>query len=158
MSTPTRNPDFITDPMNPRIKKLWVDALRSGDYAQTTSYLMEVNSVTLEPIGYCCLGVLCDLAVKEGVIPPPSLVAGSAYYGVVGPDQSTLPVEVMNWAGLDSKNPEVLRGYDEEECTCVSYEEEDHECVPAPYYLDIAGINDNHATFEEIASIIEEQL
>jgi hypothetical protein len=36
----------------------WVNALRSGKYQQTNSYLRDSE-------GYCCLGVACDLYHKE---------------------------------------------------------------------------------------------
>ncbi len=41
------------------VKKLWVKALRSGKYKQTKDRLQD-------PTGFCCLGVLCDLAAKDG--------------------------------------------------------------------------------------------
>ena len=40
--------------MDAEIKRKWVEALRSGKYAQTKSHLRDEH-------GYCCLGVLCDL-------------------------------------------------------------------------------------------------
>lgn len=43
-----------------RARKLWVEALRSGEYQQTKGHLQ--NSV-----GHCCLGVLCEVAEHEGV-------------------------------------------------------------------------------------------
>lgn len=39
--------------------KMWVAALRSGEYEQAR---YQLNSGK----GFCCLGVLCDLAVKDG--------------------------------------------------------------------------------------------
>ena len=55
--------------MNKEVKKKWVDALRSGEYAQGRSSLRDHDE-------YCCLGVLCELAVKEGVIPAPTYSDG----------------------------------------------------------------------------------
>lgn len=49
--------------MMPKINKLareWVDALRSGDYEQTSSVLCSSNE------SYCCWGVLCDLIDPDG--------------------------------------------------------------------------------------------
>jgi hypothetical protein len=40
--------------MNPEIKTKWLEALRSGRYAQTQALLRDTK-------GYCCLGVLCDI-------------------------------------------------------------------------------------------------
>lgn len=44
--------------MNPEVKQKWIDALRSGEYEQTKHHLKTDN-------GYCCLGVLTDLYIKE---------------------------------------------------------------------------------------------
>ena len=41
--------------MDQEIKTQWLDALRSGEYAQATGVLRTWND------GYCCLGVLCDI-------------------------------------------------------------------------------------------------
>jgi hypothetical protein len=45
--------------MNKTLKKVWVKALRSGEYKQIEERLHSDE-------GYCCLGVLCDL-VKDRV-------------------------------------------------------------------------------------------
>ena len=44
--------------MVPEIKKRLIVALRSGDYKQTRGALCEDG-------GYCCLGVLCELAMID---------------------------------------------------------------------------------------------
>ena len=48
--------------MNPEVKKRWLAALRSGEYAQTTGKLHRLDPDVFEPndipAGYCCLGVL----------------------------------------------------------------------------------------------------
>ena len=46
--------------MKENIKNLWVAALRSGNYEQGKEALQDGNC-------YCCLGVLCMVAEKEGV-------------------------------------------------------------------------------------------
>lgn len=46
--------------MNPEIKKKWVEALRSGEYEQTEGQL-RVDDEKGKPVGYCCLGVLCEV-------------------------------------------------------------------------------------------------
>jgi hypothetical protein len=49
--------------MTPELKKLWVDALRSGNYDQTKQYLKVQDDVDDEEAnGFCCLGVLMDIA------------------------------------------------------------------------------------------------
>ena len=41
--------------MQPKLKKKWLKALRSGEYRQTTRKLKSRNGA------FCCLGVLCDI-------------------------------------------------------------------------------------------------
>lgn len=67
--------------LNPVAKK-WVATLRSGKIKQTNGQLGR------ETGSRCCLGVLCDLAVKAGVITDFELLHGS------------LPTKVRQWAGL----------------------------------------------------------
>ena len=46
--------------MHQEVKQQWVTALRSGEYAQGNGHLRKDDE-------YCCLGVLCDIAVKAAV-------------------------------------------------------------------------------------------
>jgi hypothetical protein len=50
--------------MKADIKNAWLEALRSGEYAQTEGELHNVDA------GYCCLGVLCDVLVKRPELMP----------------------------------------------------------------------------------------
>ena len=114
------------------VRKKWVEALRSGEYKQGRGALNKDNK-------FCCLGVLCDLAVKEGVIPPPTKGTISPYYLYGTGDHKVsgvLPQEVMDWVGARSGAGEFWE----------------------PRYRTLAGINDSDdSTFEEIASIIESE-
>lgn len=87
--------------MKPDIKAQWVAALRSGEYEQGKGVLREIdNDGTLG--GYCCLGVLCDLAVKAGVIPEPTIKTYDHGPKEVLYDEADaiLPSSVAEWAGL----------------------------------------------------------
>lgn len=81
------------------VAKEWVKALRSGEYTQGREWLRRSDN-------FCCLGVLCDLAVEVGVIPAPekssSGVTCYAYDGMVGAPSG----KVQTWAGLG--NPVAL--------------------------------------------------
>lgn len=49
---------------------LWINALRSGDYTQTQGRLYRAEDTTANEdekskVGYCCLGVACDVYHKE---------------------------------------------------------------------------------------------
>lgn len=85
--------------MKADVKERWVAALRSGKYKQGVGFLTAEDS-------FCCLGVLCDLALLDGVISDVTVDADKAvvYYD----DEAGLPPEsVMLWAGLDDANPVV---------------------------------------------------
>lgn len=133
--------------MNPEIKKLWVEALRSGEYTQSMGALCNLKNVGTESRdeyavkGYCCLGVLTDLAVKAGVVDWEQPEDGLPLQGVrqtVEPGleivaTALLPTKVADWAGLEQANP-LVRGES------------------------LAGLNDSGASFERIADVIEEGL
>jgi hypothetical protein len=54
-------PEPVVIKLDPKVKKKWLEALRSGDYKQAQGVLGTVSKKTNEPIAYCCLGVLCDI-------------------------------------------------------------------------------------------------
>lgn len=118
--------------MNPVIKEKWLTALRSGDYTQGKGCLKQGSCGTL---AYCCLGVLAEIAVDEGV-------ARWDDNTLVGPDGRAsagyLIPAVMDWASVDSRDPvvknEVNRG------------------------MPLSSLNDSGKTFSEIADLIEAQL
>lgn len=95
--------------MNSNVKKKWLAALRSETYKQGTGALATSSGAPDKSDFFCCLGVLCDLAVKAGVIKEPTLVddneEGELYY--YGKTHDVLPVSVRTWAGLDDADPEV---------------------------------------------------
>ena len=82
--------------MKPEIAKLWVDALRSGDYKQTQSKLRKGNS-------FCCLGVLCNLHALAHL----EIAAHQKLkHEYMGQDQE-LPDKVRIWAGLQGSIGEI---------------------------------------------------
>jgi hypothetical protein len=81
--------------MDRRIKQLWVEALRSSNYAKCKSIVHKKNA-------FCCLGVLIDLYVKEH---------GITWADIDG-SYAMLPDKVKNWAGLPSWDP-VIQMYPE---------------------------------------------
>lgn len=85
--------------MNPDVKVKWIAALRSGDYKQTHGALRDEN-------GYCCLGVLCDVAAKEGKgkwhnsSSDPFTPEWTFWPKGGGFSFSFLPAEIGRWAGF----------------------------------------------------------
>lgn len=74
------------------IPELWATALESGEYKQ--------GKYALNRFGcFCCLGVLCDLAIKHGVsVKVEEQSTRVTYDGLVG----VLPASVVSWAKLQS--------------------------------------------------------
>ena len=86
--------------MKPEIKAAWLAALRSGEYRQTTGTLRDSAGA------FCCLGVLCDLAAKQGIGQWDNPLGDTATFIV--DDMRTieyLPVPVQEWAGVERPNP-----------------------------------------------------
>lgn len=134
--------------MNEDIKKEWVSRLRSGLYEQGTSYLRTLSNK------HCCLGILCEMAVEEGIVTReliPSAVSSPARYNYVSKEgtydhadinrlspktasDNVLPVGVMKWAGVDDITPS------------VHYEQG---------WLSLVNLNDSGIPFSDIAEKIE---
>lgn len=121
--------------MVPEIKREWIDALLSDEYPQATGALRS-------NVGFCCLGVLCDIAIKHGVVNPWKPTGNHLYaIEVDGVDVLEIglpPAAVMEWAGLEYRGGEYGERVGDRG---ASY---------------LAGDNDSGKTFSEIAKIIEE--
>lgn len=102
------------------IAKKWVENLENGSYEQGVGLLRQNDE-------FCCLGVLCDMAVKAGIIPPANKVASTWFYDG---EAEILPTLVREWVGLISPNGN-FGG------SCLS------------------EMNDNEKTFAEIAEFIK---
>lgn len=93
--------------MNPEIKKQWVDALRSGEYMQTQGTLKNHK-------GYCCLGVLTDLYLKEH---NEKWEQCGTHYSYEGDDCNLSPI-IQVWSGLNTWiESDLITMNDEEEKT-----------------------------------------
>lgn len=124
--------------MNPEVKALWLEALRSGHYDQGVGNLKAGDP---DNPAYCCLGVLCELAVSAGVIKPgerrEDALNDPAYY--FSGQNEFLPAEVMTWANIDSSNG--------------TYEDTND------YYMAdqcLTDHNDNGMSFTHLADLIED--
>jgi hypothetical protein len=79
--------------------RAWVAALRSGEYAQGRERLAQWNGSSWS---YCCLGVACDLAMKDGVQIQVERRNNSLVFDGTA---LALPERVMDWLGLERSNP-----------------------------------------------------
>lgn len=112
--------------MNQQVKTQWLKALRSGEYQQARGRLWGYK-------GFCCLGVLCDIYVKESNHQWEEDDFGGHK---IFDESAMLPIEVMTWAGLSEANPSISDRANNS----------------------LASINDRGSSFEEIADLIEKNL
>jgi hypothetical protein len=91
--------------------KKWIAALRSGEYTQGTGALHKQADEDGKPDTFCCLGVACDVALKQGIPlsrkAPGNYSRNYRYHGVDNPDGWTtgiLPAPVSAWLGLDGRD------------------------------------------------------
>lgn len=141
--------------MDERVKREWVAELRSGKWAQGRERLNR-GGETKDGGTHCCLGVLSEIAVREGVIEKrlDSGCSGYSYgtwssqdmYRTSDVEENYLPKAVQEWAGLDDLNPRVKwdgrvdSDWDDDLTTLAKY-------------------NDNGGySFEDIADMVERDL
>lgn len=143
----------------------WVKALRSGEYRQTTGDLCNTDrdhdgpTVQAE-IGYCCLGVACDVFMKrepqftaqwEIVANDDGKDHGVRSFVLPGtldnPEHSILPEVVREWLGLARHDGQ----YDVNIVCPIGTPAEDCEG-----YNTLTEMNDDSgADFNDIADLIE---
>lgn len=134
--------------MNPEIKALWLDALRNSDYQQANGRLRDDED------RFCCLGVLCDLAVHAGIgywdkneenRPDDVDRDGLRFVSAEDADDwamAVLPDSVQTWAGLhEDADPTVS---------------DPRPSSPGPIRL--SNLNDEGWSFAGIADLIEREL
>lgn len=88
----------------------WVAALRSGEYSQASNGLRGADG-----IGYCCLGVACDISELgewDGVV--------YRVYGGLEAADAILPMSVANWLGLACTNPTIDDGSGEHDAVSAN--------------------------------------
>jgi len=113
--------------MKQEIMKRWVDRLRSGQVKQGRNSLRRGNGAR------CCLGVLCDIAVEDGVVEWKYDDEDTAWEVGAGNNYAVLPEEVVEWAGMASDG-----------------------CIAMPSGgASLVSLNDGGMSFAEIADRIE---
>lgn len=122
--------------MNQDIKEKWVENLLSGKYKQGKECLRLDNNT------FCCLGVLCNLYIeenkKEWSINTDGIYSFESEVGC-------LSDTVLEWAGLPTVSP-LCSGIFRDLVHIDKLE------------TNLAEINDNGRSFDEIAEIIKENL
>lgn len=119
------------------VKAKWLAALRSGEYKQGRHYLARNDQ-------YCCLGVLCEVAIKDGLDLKKTQHYGVKSYGVTRNDMG-LPREVVEYAFWKKRRPSLSSGD-----AMVNTEDGRQRWL--------STLNDNGVSFAEIADAIERDL
>ena len=115
--------------LRPEIKELWCSALESGEYLKARDRLRTDN-------GFCCLGVLGDLAVKAGVAEWVGEILRSG--GTL--HRSYFPNALLKWACSETPENLIL---------------DEGSLWPIPGRVSsLADLNDRGMTFPEIAEVI----
>lgn len=134
------------------IAEKWVKALRSGKYKQGKQSLKTKSERGV--VRHCCLGVLCELYNKEHKRKLKVKIAtkwedqieGKPRIKVftIGGNSTCLPHTVTSWAGMDCDTGQIIRG-------------DGFSINGCDKYFNLAEINDEVATFKQIANFIEER-
>ena len=134
--------------------KEWARALRSGKYPQAYGTLCKLDANgNIE--GFCCLGVLCELAVKDGA-PVEVRDNKESYFRNYSNQTGHLPNSVMSWAGLTDSNPVLVPGKAIEEPAPCNVCGGVHGDILADNGTTASHANDNlKMTFAEIADAVE---
>jgi hypothetical protein len=115
--------------MKEKYVKLWLDALRSGEYTQTTDRLRDAHG------GFCCLGVLCDVVKKADNLEEDwELDIGSRSFYFFNEFQ-VLPQKIQEITGMEDAGGQI--------------------CFEDSSSIVLTELNDSGSSFKEIADIIE---
>ena len=151
--------------LKPEIKQKWIEALRSGQYQQITEGL---HRVVNNCEGYCCLGVLCDISQLGSW----SAVGNGEWYYYEGDDRSNdyppvtvvdailaeeLQVESVSEEGIkvaELKDPQGFAAA----VQSLYFRKSINVVENSRVFECLATLNDNGATFEQIADVIEKYL
>lgn len=146
--------------MNPEIKAKWVTALTDGSYTQGEGYLRidAPDEATGENLTtFCCLGVLCDLAIKDGLdikVERDRVDNGETFHTLYDENDAFLPKSVRDWAGMtgaDSSGTFCMWMDNDSRVRFIDKsgnENEDNTLI---------GLNDAGVDFAGIAKVIEDK-
>lgn len=152
------------------IRDQWQTALTDGSYKQGQSELAYTDDEGVTR--YCCLGVLCDLAVNAGVLTTDTGTNDGGVPVTIYVDsegrrfQSYLPWEVVTWAGLEDRAWYGQSHADDESGdtdgtsagTDIAVTAGDNATLTSAISRradrTLAGLNDDGKTFAEIAAVV----
>lgn len=87
--------------------QLLVEALRSGQYQQGMEFLHKNNDGGQDQ--FCCLGVACDVAVKNGLDVSVEPVEDKPNFITYDENGGYMPTSVYHWYGFTTDDPVIDR-------------------------------------------------
>jgi hypothetical protein len=127
--------------------RLVVEALRSGEFPQGFGRL--ANMLSGGKIQYCCLGVMCEVAIRNGVQLEITEGEGARRYDGV---EGLLPVRVAQWLELGGKE----LGMDLSDDPLARLVSPLVSSSAGQQAMELSSLNDTFEwTFNEIADAIE---
>lgn len=145
--------------MNAEVKKLWVEALRSGKYKQGKGSLRRVPSRSNDVDKFCCLGVLCDLHSKA--FPDTGRQSQWSQWGQYDFVDAYLPNTVKKWACLTSDGgfPDEIQEAVRNDILSKYPSANQYMISSAEHGISLLGVNDaTDVGFTGIADLIEKHL
>lgn len=142
--------------MNKEVRAKWISALRSGKYEQGYHYLNAYDK-------FCCLGVLCEIAVEEGVTIKVNGPYGqgntvNAYKDGTGLRDGALGDNVCKWAGLKISDSVGFVVFNQSDIDSGLFKGLEEGGAVVPMSTSLAALNDSKLySFEDIAKIVEEK-
>jgi hypothetical protein len=118
--------------------RLWVDGLRSGQFAQGQMRLTRINEDGNQ--FDCCMGVACKVAVNNGVEVE---VVEDEISVMYDGEEEFLPLSVQDWLGFEGHNP------------VLDPNPDSHESAPDGLLHAAEANDDKKWTFEQIADALE---
>lgn len=138
--------------LKPEIKEKLITALTDGSYKQGEGYLRidGVDDATGENVTeFCCLGVLTDLAIKDGLDID---VVRDGAYTYYDKESCFLPEAVRDWAGTDLDGSGTWAVW-KDESNVEFVDKNGSEQLENT----LIGLNDSGMDFAFIANVIKEK-
>ena len=149
--------------LKPEVKAAWLEALRSGRYTQAQGYLTTITDGERRD---CCLGVLCDVAIRAGlavdVQPSPEPTGNPLVRQQIlkyDGQEGLLPLSVYQWATIDGDPSDAdSASYDfDVDVPNPSYDPDDED-DDETFSATLSERNDGGDDYDDIADLIENQL
>lgn len=145
--------------MKAEIHAKWIEELRSGKYRQGSGDLHYIGYSRAEDgtpapseERFCCLGVLCEMAVEAGAVEAEYGRSAVAYGG--DGETTYLPDAVIEWAGLRYEGERQYTGSPVEEARGILISSPDGRAQSRS----LAVMNDSGVPFDEIADVIQAEV